>query len=80
VADSARVAAGGERTRVADIYRAHGISEATFYIWRKKCSGLCLSELRELRQLREENSKLKHLVADFSLERHILQEIAQKKL
>lgn len=79
VADCARVAAGGERTRVADIYRAHGISEATFYIWRKKYSRLCLSERRELRQVRAENSKLKHLVADLSLDRDILQEIAQKK-
>jgi len=60
--------------------REHGISEATFYIWKKKYSGLGLSELRELRQLREENSKLKHLVADLSLDRHILQEIVQKKL
>ena len=62
---------------MADICREHGISEATFYIWKKKYSGLGLSELRELR---EENSKLKHLVADLSLDRHILQEIVQKKL
>ena len=67
-------------TRVADICREHGISEATFYIWKKEYSGLGLSELHELRQLREENSKLKHLVADLSLDRHILQEIVQKKL
>ena len=66
--------------RVADICREHGISEATFYIWKKKYTGLGLSELRELRQLREENSKLKRLVADLSLDRHILQEIVQKKL
>ena len=62
-----RQAEGG--SRVADICREHGISEATFYIWKKKYSGLGLSELRELRQLREENSKLKHLVADLSLDR-----------
>jgi putative transposase len=67
-------------TRVADICREHGISEATYYIWKKKYSGLGLSELRELRQLREENAKLKRLVADLSLDRHILQEIVQKKL
>jgi putative transposase len=63
---------------VADICREHGISEATVYIWKKKCSGLGLSELRELRQLREENSKPKHLVANLSLDRHTLQEIVQK--
>ena len=79
-ADSAGIAAGGERARVADICREHGISEATFYIWKKKYPGLALSELRELRQLREENGKLKRLVADLSLDRHILQEIVQKKL
>ena len=73
-----RQAEGG--SRVGDICREHGISEAAFYIWKKKYSGLGLSELRELRQLREENSKLKHLVADLSLDRHILQEIVQKKL
>ena len=67
-------------TRVADICREYGISEATYYIWKKKYSGLGLNELRELRQLREENSKLKRLVADLSLDRHILQEIVQKKL
>lgn len=67
-------------TRVADICREYGISQAAYYIWKKKYSGLGLSELRELRQLREENSKLKRLVADLSLDRHILQEIVQKKL
>ena len=67
-------------TRVADVCREHDISEAAFYVWKKKYSGLALSELRELRQLREENGKLKRLVADLSLDRHILQEIVQKKL
>jgi len=65
---------------VREVCREHGISEAAFYIWKKKYSGLGLSELRELRQLREENNKLKRLVADLSLDRHILQEIVQKKL
>jgi putative transposase len=67
-------------TTVREICREHGISDATFYIWKKKYAGLGLSELRELRQLREENGKLKRLVADLSLDRHILQEIVQKKL
>jgi putative transposase len=63
--------------KVADICREHGVSEATYYVWKKKYSGL---GLRELRQLREENAKLKRLVADLSLDRHMLQEIVQKKL
>jgi putative transposase len=66
--------------KVTEICREHGISDATFYIWKKKYSNLGLSELRELRQLRDENAKLKRLVADLSLDRHILQEIVQKKL
>ena len=66
--------------KVADICREHGVSEATYYVWKKKYSGLGLSELRELRQLREENANLKRLVADLSLDRHMLQEIVQKKL
>ncbi len=73
-----RQAESGEK--VAEICRAHGISEQTFYIWKKKYSGLGLSELRELRQLREENGKLKRLVADLSLDRYMLQEIVRKKL
>ena len=67
-------------TRIADICREHGVSEATYYIWKKRYAGLGLSELRELRQLREENGKLKRLVADLSLDRHMLQEIVRKKL
>jgi putative transposase len=49
-------------------------------VWKRKYAGLGLSELRELRQLREENTKLKRLVADLSLDRHMLQEIVRKKL
>jgi len=65
---------------VVEICRKHGISQQTFYLWKKKYAGLGLNELRELRQLREENAKLKRLVADLSLDRHVLQEIVQKKL
>jgi putative transposase len=65
---------------VVAICRKHGISQQTFYLWKKKYAGLGLNELRELRQLREENSKLKRLVADLSLDRHVLQEIVAKKL
>ena len=51
---------------VVEICRKHGISQQSFYLWKKKYAGLGLSELRELRQLREENAKLKRLVADLS--------------
>jgi len=60
---------------VVEVCRKHGISQQTFYLWKKKYAGLGLQELRELRQLRDENAKLKRLVADLSLDRHILQEI-----
>jgi putative transposase len=66
--------------QIQDVCRKLGVSTATFYLWRKKYSGLGLSELRELRQLRDENSKLKRLVADLSLDRHMLQELISKKL
>src|SRR6516162_7800605 len=51
-------------TTVVEICRKHGISQQSFYLWKKKYAGLGLSELRELRQLRDENRKLKRLVAD----------------
>ena len=65
---------------VVEVCRKHGISQQTFYLWKKKYAGLGLQELRELRQLRDENAKLKRLVADLSLDRHILQKIVAKKL
>jgi putative transposase len=71
---------GESGTKVAEICRRMGISQATYFVWKKKYAGLGLNEMRELRQLRDENAKLKRLVADLSLDRHILQEIVQKKL
>ena len=73
-----RQAEGGEKA--TEICRKLGISEQTFYTWKRKYAGIGLSELRELRQLRDENGKLKKLVADLSLDRHMLQEIVRKKL
>ena len=63
-----------------ELCRKLGVSEQTFYRWKKKYSGVGVSELRELRQLREENRKLKLLVADLSLDKHILQEVLSKKV
>ena len=65
--------------KVAELSRTMGISEQTFYAWKRKYAGLGVSELRELRELREENRKLKQLVADLSLDKHILQEVLSKK-
>jgi putative transposase len=66
--------------KVRDVCRKVGISEGTFYNWKKQYAGLGISELRELRLLRDENGRLKRLVADLSLARQILQEIVSKKL
>jgi putative transposase len=63
-----------------EVCREHGISEQTFYRWKKKYGGMGVAELRRLRQLEEENSKLKQLVADLSLDKHMLQEVITKKL
>jgi putative transposase len=65
---------------VAEVCRKMGISEATFYNWKKKYGGLGVSELRKLRQLEEENRQLKQLVADLSLDKQMLQDVLRKKL
>ena len=65
---------------VGEVCRKMGVSEKTFYNWRQKYGGLGVSELRRLRQLEEENRKLKQLVADLSLDKAMLQEVLSKKL
>ena len=67
-------------TSVADIVRKLGISEQTFYRWKKKYGGLGVAELRRLKQLEEENRKLKQLVADLSLDKKMLQDVVSGKL
>jgi len=57
-----------------------GVTEKTFYTWKEKFGGLGVSELRRLRQLEEENRKLKQLVADLSLDKAMLQDVLGKKL
>ena len=65
---------------VAEACRKAGISDATFYNWRKKYAGLLPSEMKRLRQLEEENAKLKRIVADLSLDKAMLQDVLAKKL
>ena len=61
-------------TAVADVCRQLGVSEATFYVWRKKYAHPGVSEMRRLRQLEDEDARLKRLVADLTLDKHILTE------
>jgi len=68
------------RTPVAEVLRWMGISEQTFYRWKKLYGGLGVGELRRLKQLEDENRKLKQLVADLSLDKHILQDVLSKKV
>ncbi len=65
---------------VGEIARKMGITEQTFYRWKKKYGGLMPSEVRKLKQLQEENTRLKRLVADLSLDKEMLQEVLRKKL
>ena len=67
-------------TPVAEVIRRMGISEQTFYRWKSKYGGLGVGELRRLKQLEDENAKLKRLVADLSLDKHILQDVLAKKV
>ncbi len=67
-------------TPVKEVIRKMGISEQTFYRWKKKFGGLGTSELRRLKMLGEENRKLKQMVADLSLDKVMLQDVLSKKL
>ncbi len=67
-------------TSVGDICRKLGMSEQTFYRWKKKFAGMGIAELRRLRQLEEENRKLKQLVADLTRDKHMVQEVIRNKL
>ena len=64
---------------VSDVIRRIGISEQTFYRWKKEYSGLQPDQVRELKQLQEENARLKRLVAELSLDKAMLQDVASKK-
>jgi putative transposase len=62
------------------VCRQIGISEATFYTWKKKYADLGVSELRKMKQLEDENARLRRIVADLTLDKQILQEVVRKKV
>jgi len=68
----------GEKT-IGDVCRSHGVSEATFYNWRKRFRGMGVDEVREYRQLKQENARLKKLLADRELEIDAMKEVMRKK-
>jgi len=71
---------GADGMPVAEVCRKAGISEATYYNWRKKYGGLMPSEMKRLKQLDEENQRLKKLVADLSLDKEMLQDVIRRKI
>ena len=71
---------GEEGAPVAEICRQAGISQATYFNWKKKYAGLMPSEMRRLRELEDENSRLKKIVADLTLDREMLQDVIRRKL
>ena len=77
IVQTIRIAESG--TPVAELCRKIGISEQTFYTWKRKSAGLGLAELRRLKQLEEENRKLKQVVADLTLDKTMLQDVLRKK-
>jgi putative transposase len=71
---------GADGVAVAEICRKVGISQATYFNWKKKYDGLLPTEMRRLKQLEDENAKLKRIVADLTLDKEMLQEVARRKL
>jgi putative transposase len=71
---------GADGIPVAEFCRRAGISQATYFNWKKKYDGLLPTEMKRLKQLEDENSKLRKLVADFSLEKEMLQDVIRRKL
>lgn len=69
-----------EGVPIGDVCRKAGISQATFYAWRKKYAGLLPSEMHRLKALEDENARLKNLVAELSLDREMLQDVVRRKL
>jgi putative transposase len=71
---------GADGTSVAEICRKAGISQATYFNWKKKYDGLLPSEMKRLKQLEDENARLKKIVADLTLDREMLQDVIKRKL
>lgn len=71
---------GEEGKPIAKVCREAGISQATYFNWRKKYAGLMPSEMKRLRELEDENGRLKKIVADLSLDRAMLQDVIKRKL
>ena len=71
---------GEEGKTVAEICRKAGIGQATYFNWKKKYAGLMLSEMKRLRELEDENARLKRIVADLTLDREMLQDVIKRKL
>jgi putative transposase len=71
---------GEDGTPVAEVCRKAGISQATYFNWKKKYAGLMPSEMRRLRELEQENGRLKKIVADLSLDKEMLQDVIKRKL
>ena len=71
---------GEEGIPVAEICRKAGISQATYFNWKKKYAGLMPSEMKRLKQLEDENTRLKKIVADLTLDREMLQDVLKRKL
>ena len=71
---------GEEGSPVAEICRKAGISQATYFNWKKKYAGLLPTEMRRLRELEDENARLKRIVADMTLDREMLQDVIKRKL
>jgi putative transposase len=71
---------GADSVPVAEICRKAGISQATYFNWKKKFDGMTPPEMRRMKQLEDENAKLKKLVADLALDREMLQDIVRRKL
>ena len=71
---------GEEGTPVAEIYRKAGISQATYFNWKKKYSGMLPTDMKKLRELEDENRRLKKIVADLSLDKEMLQDVIKRRL